>query len=204
MENMVRKNIFVIGAPRSGKTTLAKRIAKEMNYNLISVDDLVSGFKNMTNFDVYKSGDTDQTARNIEPFMEKLLEELSEGTTYYNGFSTVIEGTYVDFERLIPFLRNDNLIRKYYIIGLTYNHITEEELYNNIKKYDTEDDWTYWVDDEDLKGDVRYFIDRNSYFAKKFKEYKIDSFDTSLDRTKTLDEVMEVLKDKSLWEEKHK
>lgn len=204
MENMVRKNIFVIGAPRSGKTTLAKRIAREMNYNLISVDDLVSGFKNMTNFDVYKNGDTDQTARNIEPFMEKLLEELSEGTTYYNGFSTVIEGTYVDFERLIPFLRNDNLIRKYYIVGLTYNHITEEELYNNIKKYDTEDDWTYWVDDEDLKGDVRYFIDRNSYFAKKFKEYKIDSFDTSLDRTKTLDEVMEVLKDKSLWEEKHK
>ena len=125
--------------------------------------------------------------------MEKYFEELSEGVTFNNGCSTVIEGTYVDFEKIIPFLRSEKLSRKYIIIGLTYNDITEDKLFYNIKKYDTEDDWTYWVKDEDLKGDCRYFIERNKYFDEKFKEYSIESYDTSEDRTKTIDKIMENL-----------
>ena len=39
------KNILIIGAARSGKTTLAKKIVKEKGYNLISIDDIVSGFE---------------------------------------------------------------------------------------------------------------------------------------------------------------
>jgi len=43
------KNILIIGAARSGKTTLAKKLAKEKGYNLISIDDIVSVLKHTLN-----------------------------------------------------------------------------------------------------------------------------------------------------------
>ena len=62
-------------------------------------------------------------------------------------------------------------------------------------KYDTEDDWTYWCDDEEVKGNVRYFIDRNKYFNEMFKKYDITTFDTSYDRDKVLTNIINNLED---------
>ena len=40
----MEKNILIIGAARSGKTSLAKKLVKEKGYSLISIDNIVSGF----------------------------------------------------------------------------------------------------------------------------------------------------------------
>ena len=93
----------------------------------------------------------------------------------------------------MPFLESDKYKEKYLVIGLTFNDITEKQLYSFIKKYDTEDDWTYWCDDEELKGNVRYFINRNKYFDEKFKEYGIKTFDTSKDRDQVLEEALKYI-----------
>ena len=93
----------------------------------------------------------------------------------------------------MPFLQNEKYKEKYEIIGLTYNDITEDEMYKNIKEYDTEDDWTYWCKDEELRGNVNYFLDRNKFFNDKFKEYNIKTYDTSFDRKKVLKKVMDSL-----------
>ena len=162
------KNILIIGAARSGKTTLAKKIAKEKGYSLISVDDIVSGLEVYPELQIHHDGDAVDTAKRLAPFLIKYLTELSEGSTFYDGIKSVIEGTHIDFEQLMPFLQSNNYKEKYEIIGLTFNDITEQQLYDYIKKYDTEDDWTYWCNDEELKGNVRYFIDRNKYFNKMF------------------------------------
>ena len=50
------------------------------------------------------------------------------------------------------------------------NHITEEQMFADIRKYDTEDEWTYWCDDEALRGNVTYFLQRNKFFEEKFKK----------------------------------
>lgn len=184
------KNIIVLGAARSGKTTLAKRIAKEKEYSLISIDDIVSGFEAYPELQIHHDGDAVDTAKRLAPFLIKYFTELSEGSTFYDGIKSVIEGTHFDFEQLMPFLQSDKYKEKYQVIGLTFNDITEQQLYNYIKKYDTEDDWTYWCDDEELKGNVRYFIDRNKYFNEMFKKYEIPAFDTSFDRDKVLSEII--------------
>lgn len=186
----MNKNILIIGAARSGKTTLAKKFAKEKGYSLISIDDIVSGFEAFPELQIHHDGDAVDTAKRLAPFLIKYLTELSEGSTFYGGIKSVIEGTHIDFEQLMPFLQSDKYKEKYEIIGLTFNDITEQQLYDYIKKYDTEDDWTYWCDDEELKGNVRYFIDRNRYFNELFKKYGIKTFDTSFDREKVLEEVV--------------
>ena len=42
---MMYKNILIIGPARNGKTTLAKKLVKKKGYNLVSIDNLVSGFE---------------------------------------------------------------------------------------------------------------------------------------------------------------
>lgn len=195
---MMDKNILIIGAARSGKTTLAKKFVKEKGYSLISIDNIVSGFEAYPELKIHHNGDAADTATRLAPFLLNFFIELSEGNAFYDGVKTVIEGTHIDFEQIIPFLRNEEYVNKYDIIGLTYNHITERELFDNIKKYDTEDDWTYWCDDKELKGNVRYFIERNRYFNEKFKQYNITSFDTSFDREQVLDEAVKSLCKKQL------
>ena len=185
------KNIIILGAARSGKTSLAKRIVKEKGYSLISIDDIVSGFEAYPELEIYHDGDAIDTARRLAPFLKKYFTELSEGATFYDGIKTVIEGTHFDFEELIPNINMD----KYLLIGLTFNDITKEQLYDYIKKYDTEDDWTYWCNDEELKENVKYFINRNTYFNEKFKKYNIKTFDTSKDREKVLNKALKYIEE---------
>ena len=184
------KNILIIGAARSGKTSLAKKFSKELGYNLISIDDIVSGLSAYPELKIKHNGSTTETSKNLAPFLIKYFTELSEGTTFYDGIKFVIEGTHIDFEEVIPFLQNEKYSEKYEIIGLTYNNITEEQMLQNIKKYDTEDDWTYWCSEEELKGNVSYFITKNKFFNQKFKEYNITSYDTSFNRGKVLDRII--------------
>ena len=189
------KNILILGAARSGKTSLAKKLVKEKGYSLISIDDIVSGLEAYPELEIHHDGDAIDTAKRLAPFLIKYFTELSEGTTFYGGIKSVIEGTHFDFEQLMPFLQSDKYSKKYEIIGLTFNEITEQQLYDYIKKYDTEDDWTYWCNDEELKGYVRYFIDRNKYFNEMFKKYEITTFDTSIDRDKVLNEIIDNLEE---------
>lgn len=190
------KNILILGAARSGKTSLAKRLVKEKGYSLISIDDIVSGLEAYPELEIHHDGDAIDTAKRLAPFLKKYFTELSEGTTFYGGIKSVIEGTHFDFEQLMPFLQSDKYSKKYEIIGLTFNEITEQQLYDYIKKYDTEDDWTYWCNDEELKGNVRYFIERNKYFNEMFKKYGITTFDTSFDRDKVLENIISYLSKK--------
>ena len=183
------KNILIIGAARSGKTTLARNISKKYNYNLISVDDIISGFEGIPYSNIKHDGNEIETSKNFSKFLKGYLKELSEGPNYYNDCKFVIEGTHIDFEEIIPYI-NNQLKDKYDIIGLTYNNISEKELYENIKKYDTEDDWTYYNSDEELLGNVNYFLERNKFFNDKFKEYNIKTYDTSFDRDNIINNII--------------
>lgn len=64
-----------------------------------------------------------------------------------------------------------------------------------MKKYDTEDDWTYWVKDDVLMADAKYIINKNKIFNEKFKEYGIRSYETSHDREQVLDKIISDLKE---------
>lgn len=187
------KNILIIGAARSGKTTLARKLCKEYGYNLVSLDDIICAFEALQYTGIKHDGDDVVVSENFAPFLIRYLQELSEGPNFYNGIKSVIEGTHIDFERVIPILQQEKYREKYEIIGLTYNNITEEEMYQYIRKYDTEDDWTYWCGYEELKGNIRYFIQRNKLFQEKFIKYGIKSYDISTDRENTINTICKEL-----------
>ena len=44
-------------------------------------------------------------------------------------------------------------------------------MYNKLER------WTYWYEDEEIKINVQYFLDRNEFFDNKFKECNIKIYD---------------------------
>ena len=186
----MNKNILITGPDRSGKTTLALKLSKELNYNIISIDDIVTALEIYPNLKIHHYGDELQTSKNLNLFLKIYLKELSQGKIFNSGQKTIIEGTYIDLDYIAPLLQQFPLVDKYEIIGLTYNYLTKEDLYNMIKKYDTKDDWTYLCSSEELKTKVDYFYQRNKYFNQKFQEYNIKKYDTSNNRNEVLESII--------------
>lgn len=190
------KNIFIIGSSKAGNTTLAKMIAKKYGYSVISIDDIVTAMEAFPDMNISWNGDHTKIAEQMAPFLAIYLKELSEGPKFYNDCKTVIEGSDINFELLIPKVNK----RKYHLIGLTYNQISKEELFQNIRKNDTEDDWTYYLTDEQLEEYCEDFVEKNKFFNEKFKEYGITSYDTSTDRETVLRSITENLENNCRWE----
>ncbi|MBQ9012039.1 MAG: hypothetical protein IJ094_00385 [Bacilli bacterium] len=174
----MKKNILVIGAPRSGKISLARKISKTLGYSVISLDDIVSGLSAYKDLNIAHDSDDYEVSKKFSKFLKIYLKELAEGSNFYSDIKYVIEGTHIDLDYLLPF---DNM-DKYEIIGLTFNDIDKDTMYSNIKKYDTEDEWTYYLSDEDLKGDINFFIERNKFFYEEFLKHNIKYYDTSISR----------------------
>lgn len=187
---MVDKNILIIGPARSGKTTLSRRISKKLGYSIVNLDDIICSFEEaFPQLEIRHDYNDIKVATRFAPLLIRYLKELSEGPNFYNGSKYVIEGVSIDFEKVIPMIDKE----KYIIIGLTYNSITSKEFYLNVKKYDTEDDWTYYCSDEELKDNINYFIKSNKYFSEKFKDYKIKTYDVSKNRQLTYNKIVEEL-----------
>jgi len=185
------KNILIIGAARTGKTTLSRRINKEFGYSIINLDDIISSLKEaFPILGIKHDYDDIKISSRFAPFLVNYLKELSEGPNFYNNAKYVIEGVQVDFEKVISSLDQN----KYLVIGLTYNNIDAKTLYNNIKTNDTEDDWTYHVNDEYLRNMIDIFIERNKYYNDKFKEYNIKTYDVSEDRIVVINKIIDDLK----------
>ena len=183
------KNILIIGPGRAGKTTLSKMISKRYGYSIISIDDIVTALKAFPNLHISWDGDHVKIAEQMADFLAIYLTELAEGPKFYDGCKTVIEGTDIDFERLLPRIDRN----KYLLLGLTYNKMSKEELFSTVRKYDTEDDWTYYLSDEQLADYCEEVVERNSFFSQKFQEYNIPSVDTSTDRDAVLAQLLEDL-----------
>lgn len=187
----MNKNIIITGVSRAGKSTLSMLIANKLNYSLLSIDDMVSGLEAYPELKIHHDGNMEEVSKNLAPFLKKFLKETCDNKPYYEGIRYVVEGTYIDFEEIIPFLNEGVCKDRFEIIGLVLDDISEEQLFKLIKNNDTDDDWTYWCDDEELKGNVRYFIERNKYFKDKFKKYGIRTFNTAFEREKVLNEIVE-------------
>ena len=190
----MRKNIIIFGAGRAGKTTLAKKLNEELNYSVIGTDDITAILtKSFPELKLDDSNDWEKTMANFAPFIAHFIGTLDYRSKCHNGTNFVIEGWHYDFEKMLPVLNMyeiEELSDHFLLIGLTYPNKTPEDYFDDRKKYDMPDDWTYNLCDDELKC---LSIDAVEYSRKIHDMYSVYNplfYDVSQNREQVLDKIV--------------
>ena len=192
------KNIILLGAARAGKTTLAKKLNEELNYSVVNIDDIVTAFeRSFPELEIGNGNDYEKSKANLAPFLAHYLGSLSYRSDCNNGIKFVIEGGYFDFEKILPVLEKyemKGLKDNFLLIGLFYNKKTVDGIYNDLRKYDKEDDWTYNLNEDELRKFIQSCIGYTEKLYEELKGYDFCIYDVSEEREEIINKIVNDIK----------
>jgi hypothetical protein len=199
------KNILLVGPGRNGKTTLARRINEELGYFVCSLDKLMTAFdKAFPQLDIRIAWDYKKATANIAPFLGHYLGMLTAGDGYAGdlnlrthaipGNRFVVEGGHFDFDKISAILKTygiETLADHFILIGLVQNGKTPEEFFRDLRTYDTADEWTYDMTDEELMAFSEMSVAFNGEMTAYLRKYGFTIYDTSFDRERVFDRIID-------------
>lgn len=204
------KNIIIVGPSRSGKTTLARKINEELNYFVISTDKLAATFEGAyPQLNIKLNSNREKTTDNLAPFIGHFLGIFSSGhgTAYelnlrahaISGNRFVLEGAYFNFDkisRVLEMYGMENLKDSFILIGLVQNTKTADDFFNDFRKYDTKDDWTFGLDDDDLREISQDAVSFSHSMTEHLIKYGFTIYDTSTKREQVFEKIIKDIKSK--------
>lgn len=168
--------IIILGQPRSGKSTLATILSKELNISIICTDK----YRREWNYhEPWKGYDTEINPEKQQNFYKQLNE-------LYNSYEDVIlEGSSIN--------PKDRNLFNYDAIVLLGRNITAEDMLKNSRIYDQ--DWTTRRNDEYLLELFNNYLSYSKVWVSKNKEIYIDTtnFEVGIENAKKY--ILEQLKD---------
>ena len=181
------KNIILYGSSRSGKSTLAKLICKELNYSYVSIDKLVTAFEQaFPDLQINHKDRTGKSVENLEPFLFAYLRSLSHFSKTQDNICYVIEGSYINIEKLLT----QHFFKRYKLLVLLHDDIDKQELFKNIRKHDCDIDWTYELTDEELDVYCQNILNNSNNIKEICKKNNITYYDTSKNREEIFKKIL--------------
>lgn len=180
------KNIYIIGVPRAGKTTLTKLIKQEIpQINLISFEAIRNGF-------IKSQPELNMENRNSEARKEILPSFIYEFVNWneeITKYNTLIEGDFAGIESIIK-----NTSEQDIIICLGFNGRSIEEIIDGIIKNDTETDYTKHWSREQIEAHFYDNVQKDIENIENCKKYNISYYDTYENRQETFLKIVNGIK----------
>lgn len=179
------KNIAIFGSSRSGKSTLSKMISKKLpNYHIIVGDDIRWAFQETLPENHINSKCGKGMVNDFPKFLASYFYKSSKRNE--GEFSYIVETCDITPCKAKEFFNSENTI----LIFLGTPKQSEKEHFEEIRKYQTEKDWTFDKNDEEIAEHCKYWINGSKTFEKECKDLNIWFVDTSINHMEVLDETL--------------
>lgn len=185
--NNDRKHIIIAGVPRAGKTTLCSYLAKSLKYQHLTMDAIVKGIE--VAFPETGVIHTDRwefisTSKRWIDFIRKISS-----TSNYDKLPYRLA---FDMYHITPQDYIENINKEccdIYFLG--YPNISEEEKFNQTRKFDTIYDWTNKKEDAIVKEHIKDYIEISKWLQNECEKYGLPFIDVSENRENKLKELAE-------------
>lgn len=169
------KGLIILGAGRSGKSSLARTVAHYHGCNVIHLDPLVGAFSTAfpdlgIGHRVHSTGEN----KKIAPFIAAYANETIE----YGPL--VIEGS----NAFLPVDMAAKLFNQkvFKILCVGCHQMTPEEMLTMIRAKDTPDEWSFYVPDDYLLQRCQRHIQKTQELFAECEKLGIEMLDTSYNR----------------------
>lgn len=169
--------ILVVGASRSGKTTLAKKLCGQLEMSYLPLDSIISTLEKLyPEIGIQHLDDNLVFSKKLAVFIAEFIKHLE-----YEDLNLII-----DSYQLFPADYVEVLLEKVPIIYLGYPHLTAEEKLCEIRQHQRKQDWTHLFGDLEMIPILSQFIHESKIMYHQCQEHKIPFFDTGADYLKAI------------------
>ena len=169
------KNLLIMGAIRSGKSTLCSMISERFRFDRVPQDAMVTAFEKIFPECGIKHGDTTRSA--FGPWLFEYMKELA-----YESGRFVVEGCHVGVRVANKLIDKD----KWRMVVLGYPGLTPEQAFAEVRKNDQPHDWTRDITDDVLMQCMTDAVEESKRYQSECGEFGIEFIDVSTDRLEKL------------------
>lgn len=173
------KNIVITGVPRSGKSTFIKMILNKYNYNVVLSETITSAYADMCMREGINTIDL-SVAKNMA------IDIFNKSVSFEPRLRFIFDAPDLNFQRIMEFSK-----KNYIVIVFGYPKLTYDQAFNNIRKYDTKEDWSYYEKDWKIRNLSISSVEDSKRLEKQCKKANIKFIDTSYDREDVLSSTFE-------------
>ena len=182
------KSIIITGYPKSGKTTIAKKLSKKYGISHLSLDAIIDAFEK-----IYPQLKITHNAKSTKILIEKLVPFVTHLLTryYYYQIPFVLEGYHLDPVYL------KQKFRKYkpLILAVGYSDIDSDRKLEITRRNSITPDWTKKIDDNVMKDWFAKAIIRCGEQKQLCEKNKIPYFNLGRDFKRGVRDVNKIVKD---------
>lgn len=176
------KNIFIAGAAKSGKSTIAEKICSKGSYNHIPLDYFTASLKR--NFpdvgirsNVLIEGETSPKLALLLSTVFNIIDDTEE--------KYIIDSAHIMPKDIVKYINRD----KWDIVYVGYPNVSAQDKFNLIRKLEHDFSWTHRRSDEELFPMIEQLIENSKEIERQCKELNIRFIDTSGDINEILNSI---------------
>ncbi len=189
----MKKYMIITGVPRAGKSKLSAQVSRRFGYQHISVDSIIAGFEACfpdTGVNTYQGLSSLETLQVISKKMAPFLQAMIDSGEYDEQEYGVV----FDMYQLLP---EDyvNCIdsKRCGILYLVTGDVTPEERFQIQKEFDTPQDYSYYLSDEERMEGCHYLVEQSILIREQCEKYGLPCYETSRNREQVMEELLSSL-----------